>query len=222
MFMLKSAILVGLALPVTGAFAQSANQQEARSVAALPDVLPDTGELAPPKPPASSKKDVSEVQPDSGSYGVGQTVDEEEIASIDIDVMPGGATHLHGSGSHTEGAEIYSTACAACHGEALEGNKELGAPALVGGRDTLASDSPVKTVESYWPYAATLVDYIHRAMPMNAPGSLSADEAYAVSAYVLGEAGIIDKDFTLSSDTLEQVKMPNADGFVDDPRPDVN
>ncbi len=67
---------------------------------------------------------------------------------------------------------------------------DLGAPRLIGGRGTLASDSPVKTVESYWPYASTLFDYIHRAMPMDAPGSLSADEVYAVSAYILGQAGI--------------------------------
>ena len=116
---------------------------------------------------------------------------------------------------------FYAAICSSCHGENLEGIKELGAPQLIGGRDTLASDSPVKTVESYWPYASTLVDYVHRAMPMDAPGSLSPDDVFAVSAYVLGRAGIVEKDFTLSQDNIGEVTMPNADGFIDDPRPDA-
>ena len=97
---------------------------------------------------------------------------------------------------------------------------ELGAPRLIGGRGTLADDNPVKTVESYWPYASTLFDYVHRAMPMNAPGSLSANEVYAVSAYVLGRAGITsdDADTTLDAQSMAAIGMPNVTGFVPDPR----
>lgn len=93
---------------------------------------------------------------------------------------------------------------------------------LVGGQGTLASDKPVRTVGSYWPYATTLFDYIHRAMPFNAPGSLSADQVYAVSAYVLYLNGIVDKDATMNANTLANVQMPNRNGFTrGDPRPDV-
>jgi cytochrome c len=109
----------------------------------------------------------------------------------------------------------------ACHGENLEGVAELGAAVLIGGRDSLASGSPKKTVESYWPYASTLFDYVKRAMPFNAPGSLTDDEVYAVSAYILGEANILDKGAVLDANTLAGVEMPNRDGFIPDPRPDI-
>ena len=115
---------------------------------------------------------------------------------------------------------------AACHGADLMGvaglpNMPAGAQLrLVGGRGTLASKNPVMTVESYWPYATTLFDYIRRSMPFTAPGSLTADEIYAVSAYILSEANIIDKSTVLDARTLSRVEMPNRDGFIPDPRPD--
>ena len=92
---------------------------------------------------------------------------------------------------------------------------------LIGGRGTLTSQKAVATVESYWPYATTLFDYIRRAMPFTAPGSLSADEVYAVCAYILGEAKIIDKTTVLDPQTLPRVEMPNRDGFISDPRPEI-
>jgi hypothetical protein len=92
---------------------------------------------------------------------------------------------------------------------------------LIGGRGTLTSQKPIVTVESYWPYATTLFDYVRRAMPFQAPGSLSNDEVYAVSAYILGEAKIIDKATVLDAQSLPKVQMPNRDGFIPDPRPEV-
>jgi cytochrome c len=92
---------------------------------------------------------------------------------------------------------------------------------LIGGRGTLATKNPVLTVESYWPYATTVFDYVRRAMPFQAPGSLTADEVYAVVAYVLGEANIIDKTMILDAQTLPRVEMPNRDGFISDPRPEL-
>jgi cytochrome c len=92
---------------------------------------------------------------------------------------------------------------------------------LIGGRGTLTTKDPVMTVESYWPYATTLFDYVRRAMPFNAPGSLSADEIYAVSAYILAEGDIIDKTMVLDAQTLPRVQMPNRDGFISDPRPEM-
>ena len=116
---------------------------------------------------------------------------------------------------------MYLTRCAACHGVDLGGVEGTGAVALIGGRDTIASGMPKKTVESYWPYASTLFDYTKRAMPFQAPGSLTDDEVYAVSAYILAEGNIIGKDEIMTAETLPKVVMPNADGFILDSRPDV-
>jgi cytochrome c len=129
-----------------------------------------------------------------------------------------------GSGSYAQGEKVYQAQCVACHGDQLQGTKV--GDRLTGGRGTLVNNSPtkapVKTVESYWPYATTIFDYVKRAMPFNAPGSLSDDETYAVVAYILGEANIIGKNEIINASTLPQVQMPNRNGFVSpDPRPDV-
>jgi len=92
---------------------------------------------------------------------------------------------------------------------------------LIGGRGTLASTNPVVTIESYWPYATTLFDYIRRAMPFSAPGSLSNNEVYSVTAYILAEGNIIDKKTVFDAETLPEVRMPNRDGFIPDPRPEL-
>jgi S-disulfanyl-L-cysteine oxidoreductase SoxD len=156
-----------------------------------------------------------------GPYDFGSTPTEEEIAAIDIDAMPDGRGLPPGSGTHEQGKEVYMAQCAGCHGEQLEGIAELGGDKLIGGRGSLASGSPIKTVESYWPYAPTVFDYIKRAMPLPAPGSLSDDEVYALTAFILAEADIIDRDETMDAQTLPEVEMPNRGGFVPDPRPDV-
>jgi cytochrome c len=114
------------------------------------------------------------------------------------------------------GGKIFAAKCAACHGAKGEG---LIGDQLIGGRGTLASANPKRTVGSYWPYATTLFDYIRRAMPYNAPQSLSADEVYAVSAWILNQNGIVPDDARLDAHSLASVRMPNRDGFVADPRP---
>jgi cytochrome c len=157
------------------------------------------------------------AQEQDTGFGVPATV--EDIAAIDIDIMPDGTGLPAGSGSYAQGQEVYEMTCAACHGEDMEGVKELGAPALIGGRGSLTTDAPMKTIESYWPYASTAFDYIRRAMPMNAPGSLSDDEVYAVTAYILGKANIISEETTLDAESFKLIEMPNQDGFVEDPRP---
>src|SRR5579871_4751225 len=129
-----------------------------------------------------------------------------------------------GAGTPEQGAKVYQARCMACHGEKLEGTK-IG-DKLIGGRGTLVNNSPakapVKTVESYWPYATTLFDYVKRAMPFNAPGSLSDDETYAVVAFILAEANIVAKNAVMDARTLPAVQMPNRNGFTSpDPRPDV-
>lgn len=145
---------------------------------------------------------------------IGTPVSPEELARF-FAIQPGGAGLPPGSGTVSEGKEIYHQRCFYCHGEKLEGNYDAAGPALVGGRGTLASEKPLKTVESYWPQASTLFDYTWRAMPFDQPGSLSADEVYALVAYILSEANVIEGDVRMDAETLSKIELPNADGFYD-------
>jgi cytochrome c len=160
-------------------------------------------------------------------FSFGETATEGDIASIAIAIPPDGKGLPPGSGDYAKGKQVFETACAACHGADLKGVTGLpdmpsgAALRLIGGRGTLTSQKPVVTVESYWPYATTLFDYLRRAMPYTAPGSLSADEIYAVSAYILAEGNIIDKSTVLDAKSLPKVEMPNRDGFISDPRPEM-
>ena len=160
-------------------------------------------------------------------FGFGAPATAAEIQAIAIAIPPDGRGLPSGKGDWNAGKKVYETYCAACHGLDLQGvatveNMPAGAQLrLTGGRGTLTSRKPVLTVESYWPYATTLFDYIRRAMPFNAPGLLSNEQVYAVSAYILGEAKILDKSATLNADSLPKVQMPNRDGFIADPRPEL-
>jgi S-disulfanyl-L-cysteine oxidoreductase SoxD len=156
---------------------------------------------------------------DSGSLGIGHVATPAEIAGWDIDVRADGHGLPPGHGSVREGEKIFAETCAACHGAKGEGKP---ADRLVGGFGTLATSKPVRTVGSYWPYATTLFDYIRRAMPFNAPQSLTADQIYAVSAYILYLNNIVTEDTVLDAASLPRVRMPNRQGFTSpDPRPDV-
>lgn len=158
------------------------------------------------------------------SYGFGATPTTEELAAFaGLSGQPDGRGLPAGKGSYEQGKVVFAEKCSICHGEKLEGNPTpgIGGDKLIGARGSLASEAPVKTVESFWPYASTLVDYIKRAMPFNAPGSLSNDEVYAVSAYILGEANILPKTAVLDQASISKVEMPNRNGFVPDPRPEI-
>src|ERR1700720_242577 len=151
-------------------------------------------------------------------YGIGRVATPAEIAGWNIDIDRDGNNLPSGSGSVSHGHEIFDQQCAACHcanGEGGVGDR------LVGGQGTLATPEPVRTVGSYWPYAPTLFDYIRRTMPQNAPQSLSNEDVYAVSAYVLHLNGLLPADATLDARTLSAIKMPNRGMFTEDPRPDV-
>jgi cytochrome c len=151
-------------------------------------------------------------------FGLGKKISERDLAAWDIDVRPDGAGLPRGRGRAREGREIFLAKCSACHGERGEGSPM---DRLVGGQGTLASEKPVKTVGSYWPYATTLFDYVRRTMPFTSPQSLRNDEVYALTAYLLSENGIVPPDAVLDQQSLPAVRMPNRDRFVDDPRPDV-
>ena len=155
-----------------------------------------------------------------GTFGFGEPATPEQIAGWDIDIAPDGTGLPPGSGTVQEGESLFAKLGAGCHGANGEGTDV--APALVGGFGTLDTDQPLKTVGSYWPYATTLYDYIHRAMPANAPQSLQPDEVYALCAYLLYLNDIVPEDAVMDAQTLPQVLMPNHAGFTSpDPRPDV-
>jgi cytochrome c len=154
-------------------------------------------------------------------YGFGAPVSQQELEFMAI---PADGTGLPaGSGTAAAGAKVFADNCVSCHGDKGQGNpaKGIGGDRLLGGRGTLASDTPVKTVESYWPYATTLFDYVKRAMPFNAPGSLSDNDVYSAVAYLLSEAKIIKPTDTMNATTLPKVVMPNRDGFIPDSRPEL-
>lgn len=152
-------------------------------------------------------------------YAIGRPATAAEIAGWNIDVEPDGKNLPPGSGTIARGHEVFATQCASCHGPKGEGGM---GDRLVGGAGTLASENPIKTVGSYWPYATTLFDYVRRAMPLNAPQSLSNDDVYAVSGYVLYLNGLMPETAVVDAKSLLAVKMPNHDRFVGDPRPDVH
>ena len=146
----------------------------------------------------------------------GEPISPADIAAWNISIGPDGAGLPPGRGTAAQGESVYAAKCQACHGE-----KGAGKPndALVGGIGTLASGmAPIRTVGSYWPYATTLFDYVRRAMPFQAPKSLSPDEVYAVSAYILSLNGIVGPDDILDAQSLPKVRMPNRDGFIPFPR----
>jgi S-disulfanyl-L-cysteine oxidoreductase SoxD len=151
-------------------------------------------------------------------YGIGRAATPGEIAGWNIDIGRDGSNLPPGSGTVSHGREVFEQQCAACHGEKGEGGV---GDRLVGGQGTIATPKPIKTVGSFWPYAPTLFDYIRRAMPQNAPQSLSNEDVYAVSAYILNMNGLLPADATLDAKTLGAIKMPNRNMFTEDPRPDV-
>ncbi len=151
-------------------------------------------------------------------YNLGKTATPEEIRAWDISVGPDGKELPPGSGSAMEGAKLYAQQCAACHGATGEDAKS--SPRLVGGKGTLNTPMPIKTVGSYWPFATSIWDYINRAMPRNKPGSLTAEQVYALTAFLLYKNGIIQENDVMDAKTLPKVQMPNRNGFQP-PMPDI-
>ena len=148
-----------------------------------------------------------------GPFGFGSVPSEAEIKARDIAVGPGGEGLPPGRGTVSAGEQVFQAKCAACHGPT----------GTEGPRDKLVGDKlPVKTIGSFWPYATTVFDYIRRAQPFDKPGSLTNEEVYAVSAWLLYRNRIIPADQVIDAETLPKVRMPNRDGFVPDPRPDVD
>ncbi len=181
----------------------------------------------PPTPPVRSAPagdvarpaDVAAPADAPARVGLGRAATADEIAAWDIDVDPSGAGLPPGSGTVPQGAELYRTQCAACHGLAGEGGV---GPKVIGKEPTTgfgeAWEGHVRTIGNWWPYATTLYDYTYRAMPQTAPGSLTPDQTYALTAYLLAENGAVPADFVADAKTLPAVKMPTTIQFVMDDR----
>ena len=143
---------------------------------------------------------------------LGRPASADEIAAWDTDVMPDGAGLPAGKGTAGQGAAIYKDQCQSCHGENGLGDS---GDQLAGAQHALTDEWPEKTIGTYWPYAPTLFDFIRRSMPMQTPGSLSDDQTYAVTAYLLYLNHIIGQNDEMNAATLAKVHMPNRDGFID-------
>ena len=154
-------------------------------------------------------------------FGFGEPATEDQIAGWDIDILPDGTGLPRGSATVEDGKRLFAQYGAAFHG--AEGEGTDAAPRLVGGIGSLDTDDPIETVGSYWPYAPIVFDYIRRAMPASAPQTLTVDEYYGLTAWVLWANGLIPDDAVIDQDSLPQVVMPNRNGFTSpDPRPDVS
>lgn len=149
--------------------------------------------------------------------GLGRAATPDEIAAWDTDVRPDGVGLPEGSGTVAHGMEIYDERCATCHGDFGEAIGRW--PVLAGGQGTLQADRPEKTIGSYWPYLSTVYDYVHRAMPFGDARSLSNDDVYALTAYLLYLNDIVDdEDFELSKENFTSIRLPNEENFFDDDR----
>ncbi|QDC08500.1 c-type cytochrome [Oceanicola sp. D3] len=189
---------------VPAASAQSAPEPKAEETAQAAD------EAAPAEAAAEG------VPVTQAKFGLGRPATEDEIAAWDVKVMPDGRGLPPGSGSVEDGEVLFSENCAVCHGEFAEGSGNW--PKLAGGDGTLADEDPLKTVGSYWPYLSTTWDYVHRSMPFGAAQTLSADDTYAITAYILYSNFLVEDDFVLTRENFLDVEMPNANGFIVDDR----
>jgi S-disulfanyl-L-cysteine oxidoreductase SoxD len=146
--------------------------------------------------------------------GIGKPLSETDIKQWDIAILPDGSNLPPGSGTPAKGAKIFAEKCSACHGEGGKGGVAPYYPALVGGEPLTNGIDTVKTIANYYAYATTIFDYTRRAMPFNAPRSLTDDEVYSLTAYILALNKLIGDDEVMDAKTLPRVKMPNRDNFI--------
>ncbi|MFN3971276.1 MAG: c-type cytochrome [Gemmobacter sp.] len=151
--------------------------------------------------------------------GLGRVALPEEIAAWDVAVLPDGQGLRPGRGTVEAGEEAFADQCASCHGDFAEGRDSW--PVLAGGIGTLTDSRPVKTVGSYWPHLSTVWDYVHRSMPFGAAQTISTDEVYAITAYILYSNGLVEDDFELTHENFTQIVLPNNGGFYPDDRPET-
>jgi len=148
------------------------------------------------------------------SPGLGKPITETDTKAWDIAILPDGSNLPPGSGTPAQGAKIYAEKCVACHAEGGKGGGGPGAGPLIGGAPLTNGIDTVKTIANYYPYATTIFDYVRRAMPFNMPRSLTDDETYALTAYILALNKLIGENDVMDTKSLPQVKMPNRDNYI--------
>ena len=153
------------------------------------------------------------------TLGLGRAALPEEIAAWDVAVLPDGQGLKPGSGDVLTGEEVFAEKCASCHGEFAEGLDSW--PVLAGGEGSLTDPRPVKTIGSYWPHLSTVWDYVHRSMPFGSAQTVSVDETYAITAFLLYSNGLVEDDFVLSNENFTEIVLPNNGGFYPDDRPET-
>jgi len=146
--------------------------------------------------------------------GLGKPLSESDIKQWDIAILPDGSNLPPGSGTPQAGAKIYAEKCSACHGEGGKGGVAPFYPALVGGLPLSTGIDTVKTIANYYAYATTVFDYVRRGMPYNMPRSLTDDEVYALTAYILALNNLVGENDVMDANSLPKVKMPNRDNFI--------
>ena len=183
---------------------------------AEPEAAPAAEETAAAEPSASAVQNAN-YEPSNGPMGLGRVAQPEEIAAWDIDIRPDGMGLPAGKGTVADGEVVFTERCATCHGDFGEGRDRW--PVLAGGQDTLTDERPEKTIGSYWPYLSTVYDYVRRAMPFGDARSLTNDEVYAITAYLLYLNDIVtDEDFELNSENFTDIHLPNEENFIADDR----
>lgn len=208
-YVIADQLVVDMPAPVRGTLAPAPANAETEA-APVSEPGPDSANVIAV---AQLSGDPAVSKPDG--FGLGRVALAEEVAAWDIDVRPDGLGLPVGSGNAYDGEEIFADNCAICHGDFGEGVDRW--PVLAGGHDSLTDDRPVKTIGSYWPYLSTVWDYVHRAMPFGAAQSLSDDDVYAITAYLMYVNDLVEDDFELSNETFLDVPLPNeANFFLDD------
>ena len=182
----------------------------------MPAPLRETVAVAPAM--ADEPKDAT-ARVMAAKFELGREATTDEVAAWDIDVRPDGHGLPPGKGDVFTGEELYTDNCAMCHGDFGEAVGRW--PVLAGGQNSLEDDRPVKTIGSYWPYLSTVFDYVHRAMPFGNAQSLSDDDVYAITAYLLYLNDLVDDDFELSNENFLEVRLPNEENFYPDDRAEI-
>lgn len=183
----------------------------ATETAPAPVAEPVAAEAAPAEP----SQPIPAALP-AGPIGLGRPALPEEVEAWDVAVLPDGTGLPEGSGDVETGDQVFADNCASCHGDFAEGLDAW--PVLAGGAGSLKDPRPVKTIGSYWPHLSTVFDYVHRSMPFGAAQTISVDETYAITAFLLYSNGLVEDDFVLTQENFTQVVLPNADGFYPDDR----
>lgn len=207
--------------------AKPAPAPAAAIVEAAPEPVAETAVATPEPAPAVEPAEAVPVAetvaaetapplPAAAPLGLGRPALPDEIEAWDVAVLPDGTGLPEGSGDVETGESVFAENCASCHGDFAEGLDSW--PVLAGGTGTLTDPRPVKTVGSYWPYLSTVFDYVHRSMPFGGAQTLSADDTYAITAFLLYSNGMVEDDFVLSRENFTEIVMPNAGGFYPDDR----